>query len=44
MVDVGEPAPEFTLTAGDGSTISLSDYRDKKWVVLHLFPAAFTGG
>jgi peroxiredoxin Q/BCP len=44
MVDVGQPAPEFTLNAADGSSISLADYRGKKWVVLHLFPAAFTGG
>lgn len=32
--EVGSPAPEFTLPAPDGRDISLSDYRDKAWVVL----------
>ncbi len=28
-VNVGEPAPDFNLVAGDGSALSLSDFRDK---------------
>ena len=30
---VGKPAPDFSLTTGDGSQVSLKDYRGK-WVVL----------
>jgi thioredoxin-dependent peroxiredoxin len=39
----GKPAPEFSLTTGDGSQISLKDYRGK-WVVLYFYPKDFTGG
>jgi len=41
---VGDMAPEFTLLATTGGSISLSDFRGKKTVVLGFFPAAFTGG
>jgi peroxiredoxin len=49
-VSVGEPAPDFELTAtGDAAgkgqarkKIKLSDYRGKKHVVLAFYPAAFT--
>lgn len=41
---VGEMAPDFTLPATTGGTISLSSYRGKSPVVLAFFPAAFTGG
>ena len=49
-ISVGEPAPDFELTAtGDGAgkgqtrkKIKLSDYRGKKHVVLAFYPAAFT--
>lgn len=44
MVDTGQPAPEFTLKNQDGQDVSLSDFRGEKWVVIHSFPAAFTGG
>ena len=40
---VGKPAPDFTLASGDGSQISLKDYRGK-WVVLYFYPKDFTGG
>ena len=33
MLEVGTPAPDFT-----------SSFKGDKWVVLHTFPAAFTGG
>jgi peroxiredoxin Q/BCP len=39
----GKPAPEFSLTTGDGSQVSLKDYRGK-WVVLYFYPKDFTGG
>jgi thioredoxin-dependent peroxiredoxin len=39
----GTQAPEFTLTAGDGSQVSLKDYRGK-WVVLYFYPKDFTSG
>src|SRR5258708_1792109 len=34
---VGQPAPDFSLTTGDGSQMSLKDYRGK-WVVLYFYP------
>ena len=43
-VKVGDQAPDFTLTASDGKTYSLSDYRGRKPVVLAWFPKAFTAG
>jgi peroxiredoxin Q/BCP len=42
-MQVGDIAPEFTLTADDGSQISLSDYRGHK-VVLYFYPKADTSG
>ena len=39
----GNPAPDFQLVAGDGSTVSLKDYRGK-WVVLYFYPKDFTSG
>jgi peroxiredoxin Q/BCP len=39
----GKPAPDFSLTTGDGSQVSLKDYRGK-WVVLYFYPKDFTGG
>jgi peroxiredoxin Q/BCP len=41
--DVGKPAPDFSLTTGDGSQASLKDYRGK-WVVLYFYPKDFTSG
>lgn len=40
----GDPAPGFSLSAGDGKTYSLADYRDKQVVVIAWFPKAFTSG
>jgi peroxiredoxin Q/BCP len=40
---VGTPAPEFSLTTGDGSQVSLKDFRGK-WVVLYFYPKDFTSG
>jgi peroxiredoxin len=44
MVDVGQPAPDFTLKGHDGESVTLSQFKGDKYVVLSLYPAAFTGG
>src|SRR6266536_3306464 len=41
--EVGKAAPDFSLTTGDGSKVSLKDYRGK-WVVLYFYPKDFTSG
>ena len=43
-LEVGDPAPDFTLQASDGNTYTLADIRGKKAVVLAWFPRAFTSG
>lgn len=43
MLNVGDKAPEFTLTADDGSQVSLADYRGQK-VVIYFYPKADTSG
>lgn len=43
-VQVGEPAPDFSLIGSDGKIYSLSDFRGEKPVVIAFFPKAFTGG
>jgi peroxiredoxin Q/BCP len=43
-LEVGDPAPDFTLQGSDGKTYKLSDFKDRKAVVLAWFPKAFTGG
>lgn len=40
----GDTAPDFTLPATSGGTVSLSQFRGDKNVVLAFFPKAFTGG
>jgi peroxiredoxin Q/BCP len=40
-VEVGEPAPDFTLASTTGADISLSDFRGKKWVLLEFYGADF---
>ncbi len=39
----GQTAPDFTLTAADGSAVSLSDYRGRRLIV-YFYPAAMTPG
>ena len=39
----GTAAPDFSLTTGDGSQVSLKDYRGK-WVVLYFYPKDATPG
>ena len=43
MLDVGVKAPDFTLPDGDGTEISLDNFRGKK-VILWFFPKANTPG
>ena len=43
MLNVGDKAPEFTLTADDGTQVSLADYRGQK-VVIYFYPKADTPG
>ncbi|SQG65287.1 bacterioferritin comigratory protein [Corynebacterium renale] len=42
-LEKGDKAPEFTLTADDGSTISLSDYAGQR-VIVYFYPRANTPG
>lgn len=42
-IEVGTKAPDFTLKSQHGESVSLSDFRDKKNVVLLFYPFAFTG-
>ncbi len=41
---VGQPAPDFTMRGTDGKTYKLSEFKDKKNVVLAFYVLAFTGG
>ncbi len=43
-LEVGDAAPDFTLQGSDGKSYSLSDFRNKAYVVIAFFPKAFTGG
>ena len=36
-IQVGEPAPDFTLEAYGGGTVTLSDYRGRKDVILVFY-------
>jgi peroxiredoxin Q/BCP len=39
----GDPAPDFTLPAAGGGTVSLDDHRGRR-VILYFYPAAMTPG
>ena len=43
QIETGDVAPDFTLQADDGSTVSLEDLRGKK-VVLYFYPKDDTPG
>lgn len=43
MLEIGQKAPEFTLTDKDGKQVSLSDFLGKK-VVLYFYPKDSTPG
>ena len=40
---IGDPAPEFELVNQYGETVSLSDFRGKKPVVIVFYPLSFSG-
>lgn len=40
-VEVGEPAPDFTLPSSTGNTISLSQFKDKKHVLIQFYTLDF---
>ncbi|WP_042419103.1 peroxiredoxin [Streptacidiphilus anmyonensis] len=42
-IEVGSPAPEFSLKNQHGEVVSLADFRGEKNVVLVFYPFAFTG-
>ncbi len=43
MIKIGDKAPDFRLTADNGETVSLKDFRGKK-VVLYFYPKDMTSG
>lgn len=43
MLNVGDRAPDFTLTDKDGNTVALADFKGKK-VVLYFYPKDNTPG
>jgi peroxiredoxin Q/BCP len=42
-LEPGRKAPDFTLTADDGKTVRLADFKGKR-VVLFFYPKAATPG
>lgn len=42
-IDIGAPAPDFTLKDQNNQPVSLADFRGRKAVLLVFYPAAFTG-
>lgn len=42
-LQIGQPAPSFSLFNSEKSKVNLSDYQGKKNVLLLFFPQAFTG-
>ncbi|MCW8126290.1 peroxiredoxin [Microbulbifer halophilus] len=43
-LEVGDPAPDFSLQASDGKTYTLSDFKGKQAVAIAWYPKAFTKG
>jgi peroxiredoxin Q/BCP len=43
-IQIGEPAPDFTLDTADGKAVRLSDFRGRKNVVLFFYPKDETAG
>jgi len=37
--EVGDPAPDFTLSSADGATVSLADYQGQQPVLLYFHMA-----
>lgn len=43
LPEIGQPAPDFTLPAADGSSVTLSALKGE-WVVVYFYPKASTPG
>lgn len=43
-IKVGEKAPDFTLPSQTGDMVSLSDFKDKNFIVLYFYPKDYTLG
>ena len=43
LIEVGEPAPDFTLRDQNNEEVTLSSFRGAKAVLIVFYPAAFTG-
>lgn len=43
-LQVGQPAPAFSMAGSDGRTWTLADFKGRQAVVIAWFPKAFTGG
>ena len=41
-IEVGQPAPDFTLPSTAGGKVTLSSFAGEKYVMLAFFPLAFT--
>lgn len=44
MLSINEPVPDFLAETADGSSFRLSDFKNKKNVVLFFYPKAFSSG
>ena len=44
MLEINQPAPQFTAINQDGDSVSLEQYRDKQNVVLYFYPKDDTPG
>ncbi len=42
-IEIGQPAPEFSLKDQSGEMVSLSDFKGKQSVALVFYPFTFTG-
>ena len=42
LIAIGQPAPDFTATTGEGQTVRLSELRGQKRVVLVFYPGDYT--
>jgi peroxiredoxin len=42
-IEIGQPAPDFSVPDQDGNVVSLADFRGDKAVALVFYPFTFTG-